>query len=61
MAEIIVSLGLLAYLAPTAVAVRREHHQAAAIFVTNLLLGWTLLGWIVALIWSATAVKQVSA
>ena len=53
-------LGLLAYLTPTAVAAAREHHQTGAIFVTNLLLGWTLLGWIAALIWSATAVKKAS-
>ncbi|MFN4812890.1 MAG: superinfection immunity protein [Bacteroidota bacterium] len=26
----------------------------AAIFVLNLLLGWTFIGWVVALVWSLT-------
>jgi len=61
MAEaIIIFLVLLVYFAPTAVASGREHHQTGAIFVLNLLLGWTLLGWLIALIWSATAVREVA-
>lgn len=42
------------YLVPTIVAYRIKHHNAAAIFALNFLLGWTLLGWIAALIWSLT-------
>jgi hypothetical protein len=61
MAEaIFVFLVLLVYFAPTAVASAREHHQTGAIFVLNLFLGWTLLGWLIALIWSATAVREVA-
>ena len=45
------------YFLPLWVAVLRGHHQAGAIALTNLLLGWTFYGWIVALIWSATAVE----
>jgi hypothetical protein len=37
---------------PTLVAQRRRHRQADAIFAINLFLGWTLLGWIVALVWA---------
>jgi hypothetical protein len=40
------------YFAPTLIAQRRRHHQADAIFAINLFLGWTLLGWIVALMWA---------
>ena len=29
-----------------------------AIFVLNLFLGWTLLGWVGALVWAATAVRH---
>lgn len=32
----------------------RNKRNFAAIFVLNLLLGWTLVGWIVALIWALT-------
>lgn len=51
LAAIAVSL----YFVPAIVAAVRRHRNAGAIFLTNLLLGWTLLGWAVALIWSATA------
>jgi hypothetical protein len=32
-----------------------------AIFVLNLLLGWTLLGWIGSLVWSCTAPRKLLA
>jgi hypothetical protein len=50
-------MGALAlYFLPAITAQMRGHHNTGAIFLTNLLLGWTALGWIAALIWSATAV-----
>lgn len=42
------------YLFPTVIATARRHRNATAISVLNLLLGWTVLGWIVALIWAST-------
>ncbi len=45
---------LVLYFAPSIIAVIRGHLSAAAIFVLNLVLGWTFIGWIVALIWSLT-------
>ncbi len=39
------------------VAAVRNHHQGGAIIVLNLFLGWTVLGWIMALVWASTAVK----
>ena len=42
------------YFLPTIIAVQRSHQQGNAIFLLNLLLGWTFLGWVIALIWSAT-------
>lgn len=52
--EVLVLLALLHFL-PTVIALARGHHNAFAIFLTNLLLGWTVIGWFVALIWSTTA------
>ncbi|TGY87446.1 superinfection immunity protein [Marinicauda algicola] len=52
--EILILLALLHFL-PTFIALLRGHHNAFAIFLTNLLLGWTVIGWIIALIWSVTA------
>jgi Superinfection immunity protein len=53
----IVIVALWAYFLPWMVAAGRGHHQQLAIFVTCLLLGWTGLGWIIALIWACTAVR----
>lgn len=46
------------YFLPTLIAAGRAHHNGVAILLLNLLLGWTLLGWVAALIWSATAVQR---
>jgi hypothetical protein len=46
-------LGL--YLFPSLVAISRRHHQRAAIVALNLLLGWTLVGWVISLVWALTA------
>ena len=40
------------YFAPTLVAHRRRHRNLVAVFALNLLLGWTFLGWVAALIWA---------
>ncbi|WP_306015671.1 superinfection immunity protein [Oceanicaulis sp. MMSF_3324] len=55
--EVMVLLALLHFL-PTVIALLRGHHNSFAIFLTNLLLGWTVIGWIIALIWSFTAVAR---
>lgn len=43
------------YLLPAYVAYRRGHRNSVAILALNLLLGWTLLGWTVALVWALLA------
>jgi hypothetical protein len=48
---------LTLYLIPALVAYNRHHPSAGAILVLNLLLGWTVLGWIMSLVWASTAVK----
>ena len=50
----ILALALAWYLLPTLVAVIRKHHNAMAIFLLNLFLGWSVIGWVVALVWSFT-------
>jgi hypothetical protein len=40
------------YFLPTIIAGR--HHNSSAIFVLNLLLGWTFIGWVIALVWACT-------
>lgn len=46
---------VLVYFLPSVISEARHHRNDAAIFILNLLLGWTVLGWIVALIWSFTS------
>jgi hypothetical protein len=48
---------VLLYFLPTTNARRSHHPNAQAIFVINLFLGWTLLGWVGALAWSLTEVR----
>ena len=45
---------LLGYFIPTAIAIYRGVNSRVRLIWVNLLLGWTLLGWIVALIWAIT-------
>jgi hypothetical protein len=49
---IIVVLGLAVYFLPTMIGLRKRN--AGAIFALNLLLGWTLVGWVVSLVWALT-------
>jgi RsiW-degrading membrane proteinase PrsW (M82 family) len=48
---------LVLYFLPGIIASARTHHNALAIWVLTLFLGWTALGWIVALVWAFTAVQ----
>jgi Superinfection immunity protein len=48
----LIVLGLAAYFLPTIVAVRRGHRKQNPIFILNLFLGWTLIGWVVCLAWA---------
>lgn len=43
---------LVPYFLPTVIAAARHKQNVGAIFALNLLLGWTLLGWVFALVWA---------
>lgn len=45
-------VSLAIYFLPGIIAFARHHRNTVAIFLVNLFLGWTFIGWIVALIWS---------
>jgi hypothetical protein len=55
---VLVLLALAAYMLPTIVAGSRHHPNTAPVLVLNLLLGWTLVGWAVALAWALTAIER---
>jgi len=46
---------LMIYMLPFIISLVRLHPQGFAIFFLNLLLGWTLLGWVVSLVWACTS------
>ena len=50
-------LSVLLYFLPTLIA--RDKPQVLAVFLVNLLLGWTVIGWFVALIWAGAPERYV--
>jgi Superinfection immunity protein len=45
-------LGIFVYFIPVLTALRRGHRAATSIFVVNLFLGWTFVGWVICLAWA---------
>lgn len=52
-------LGL--YFLPTLCAGARGRRNTGAIFILNLFLGWSLVGWVIALVWAFTADQPAQA
>jgi hypothetical protein len=55
---ILLGIAFVVYFLPSMVALGRGHHNAGAIALLNAIAGWTLVGWIIALVWAATAVSR---
>lgn len=59
-ATVVFFLGSVAmYLAPAMVAVARSNPKMMPIAILNLLLGWTVLGWVGALVWAYSSTSVV--
>jgi hypothetical protein len=56
----IIALLTVGYMLPWAVAATRGKPNALAIALINLLLGWTMVGWVVALVMACTSHQVVS-
>jgi hypothetical protein len=54
MFDILVAAFVMLYLVPTADAYDRAHPHALRISLLNVFLGWTVAGWVAALLWSRT-------
>ncbi|MFI5020906.1 MAG: superinfection immunity protein [Alphaproteobacteria bacterium] len=52
------SAGFLAYFAPLWIALLRHHPDAVGIATFNLLLGWTVIGWLLAMVWALSSVPE---
>jgi hypothetical protein len=55
LSAIVIIISLISYFLPTIIAMLRGKSNTFAILLLNLFLGWTFIGWIVALIWSVTS------
>jgi hypothetical protein len=51
----IFGFGFVLYFLPSIIAFARSKRDAGSILILNLLLGWTAIGWVIALVW---ALKQ---
>jgi len=48
----IAAILFIPYFLPSIIAFIRRSHSAAGIFLLNLFLGWTFIGWVVSLVWA---------
>ncbi|HWD59013.1 MAG TPA: superinfection immunity protein [Stellaceae bacterium] len=46
---------VLIYMLPTLIAFGREHPRREDVAVINILLGWTLIGWVACFLWASLA------
>lgn len=51
------AVGIFIYFFPSFVAYYRGKKNTTAIFILNLFLGWTIIGWVIALVWACTEDK----
>jgi hypothetical protein len=55
---IVFFVSLAVYFLPSLVASTRLHPNSKPIMLLNIFLGWTLIGWVGALIWSASKIDS---
>ena len=55
------AIGLTVYIIPSAVAFKRGVVNKWSVLVVNLALGWTLLGWVIALAMAVRTQREVAA
>ena len=48
----IFGFGFVFYFLPAIIAFARSKHDAGSILVLNFFLGWTAIGWVIALVWA---------
>jgi hypothetical protein len=55
--EVVLVFGILfsVYFFPWIVSKMRESSKSTGVFVLNLFLGWTFLGWVIALVWAVSS------
>lgn len=49
---LLIAGGAAIYFAPTLVAYREKRSNFKSIFLLNIFTGWTLIGWVISLVWA---------
>jgi hypothetical protein len=52
---IMLIIGFCLYFLPTIIAFRRDRHNKGAILVLNLFLGWSVIGWVISMVWAVSS------
>ena len=47
--------GIVMYFLPSILALARNKRDTTSIFLLNLFLGWSVIGWVIALVWALKA------
>ena len=55
----VIILFVIPYFLPSIIALFRSKSNTTAIVMLNLFLGWTFIGWVVALIWAVTKDREM--
>jgi Superinfection immunity protein len=50
-----IGFGFVMYFLPSIIAFARGKRDTTAILLLNFFLGWTMIGWVVALVWAVKA------
>lgn len=56
--QLAIAIIVFLYILPSLIAHWRKHPSKASIIIVNLIFGWTLLGWLIALIWACGKTVQ---
>lgn len=51
-------IGFLFYFAPSILAMLGNNDSASGVIVMNIFLGWTFIGWVIALVWALSGPKH---
>ena len=55
---LVIGIAMSIYFLPAIVAGFRNHPNTAGIIILNFFLGWTLVGWVVAMVWSVSSARH---
>lgn len=56
---VLLFVGFLVYFMPSLNARHRRHPNFNSILLLNLFLGWTLIGWVISIVWSASSIPAI--